>query len=303
MKFRIGLYAALLVSAICGSLNAQFTIYQSEVHKGYQTLNPHAAIPIENGGVLIFANYQKPLSTSKIDYAYKYDGRMNLIEQKELDLNGGKFQGAIKTASKIIVFWTEETGSESKIYAQLFDSDKMELAGNKKLLDQTSTGGITGLNFKDKRQAFYQLAHTGSSNHFWLINTAAVKAATGSVGYRLISFDENLNRTSSGKVEAKVQGDFAYYINAKMSDDGGLYLLYKIYLDGKKDMKNKKPNYVYLCAGYNLDGTERFKTEIGTDEHFVTEADIEISDNGELWIAGFIPKGVRFPPKVCLYAY
>lgn len=232
-------------------------------------------------------------------YVEHYDSNMKLRRSEELDLKyKGKrrdFEDVIKIGGQLYLFTSFNNQAQKKNYL-FYQSLSPRLQPSK---DLVKIAEIDARN-KEKEGAFHLLLSRDSSRVLLYNQLPNNKREPERFALRV--FDNQLRELWSRDITLPYTDQQFSVEDYRIDNDGNVYLMGVLYIDGVRERRRGRPNYQYIVLAYTRDGGDAQEYRITLGEKFITDLAFRVADDKRLVFAGFYSeKGTYSIKGTCFF--
>lgn len=304
MKYHFWVFIALFIMPHARVLVAQVDNIPGQISWGEdlsEPANTRITKIISTGSFGFYALRQKNAGAISEEQAYVelYDSENKLQRSEKLDL---KYKGKQRDFEDVLhiggqlYFFTSFNNQAQKTNYLFYQTLNSRLQASKNL---EKIAEVPAPN-KVKEGAFNLLVSKDSSK--LLLYSQLPYKKKESERFALHVFDNQMQALWKKEVALPYNDQQFSVEGYRIDNQGNVYLLGLLYLDGVKDVKRGKPNYQYIILAYTSsgDGVQEYRLEI--EDKFITDLNFRIADNAHLVCAGFYSdKGTLSVKGTCFF--
>lgn len=175
-----------------------------------------------------------------------------------------------------------------EIHAQELNTKKLALLQETKLYERETGDEVranTAYGFGD-----YSALQSQDSSKMLLCVDIPNKNKKGATKYGFKVYNEDLIELWNQEYEFPIQDRFFYLQSPKVDNDGNVYCLGRVDTDAFFDKRRGKPTYSYHIYYISPNETQPVDIPIKLKDYFISDAKIEIANNGDILCGGFYSK-------------
>jgi hypothetical protein len=277
---RIAILTYLLLTSVL-YISAQEVKWGPEIKKNYR---------LETFGGVISAGGEGILTHFYIRGKYtlqRFDESLALTQQEEIKIVYNKkellYEGAMEVDDKVYAFGSFENKKMKRTYlfAQEVNTKTLKLTGT---LIKVSEGRSRNREYVGINTEFFNKVHPRNKKRMVIVSEDVAKGEKEA--YTISVLDKEMKLQWQKKIVIpypRYNFDIQEWI---LGNDGGVYLLGRLYKDKRKG-RTSKSDYQYLIIAYTDKGKSVRHHKISKAGHFITDLSFNISDSGKLLCAGF----------------
>lgn len=233
----------------------------------------------DESGIYVMAKYKDELTLTLYghDLSVKKVNKVSLEYQKK-DL---VYRGLIQMGESFYLYTTYRDKKKKMTYLYSQELNKKSLTfSNPKELAHASYEG-----YKKRQSASYSFTVSADSNYLLFI-TDLPTGKGDKDRYGLMVFDQEMEELWSKKdIETPELDEDFYRYDVQMGKDGKVYLLAKIYEEGKAE--KGAINYKFEMLVYSEDEDEEERFDVTLNDKHLSDVTFERLDNGDFNVIGF----------------
>lgn len=217
-------------------------------------------------------------------YVEYYDSEMKLRRSQEMELKyKGKrrdFEDVIKIGGQLYLFTSFNNQAQKKNYL-FYQKLSPRLQPSKEL---AKIAEIDARN-REKEGAFKLLLSRDSSRVLLYNQLPSNKREPERFALRV--FDNQLRELWSRDITLPYSDQQFAVEDYRVDNDGNVYLMGVLYIDGVRERRRGRPNYQYIVLAYTRDGGDAQEYRITLGDKFITDLAFRVADDKRLVFAGF----------------
>lgn len=257
------------------------------------------AIAVNKDGYYMLRQKNEGALSNEQVYIEYYDRAMKLRRSQKLDLKyKGKrrdFEDVVMIGGQLYLFTSFNNQAQKKNY--LFCQ---KVSG--RLQPSRDLAMISEVEARNKgREGSFNLVISSDSSRV-LLHSQLPYQKKDPERFALNVFDGQMNKLWSRDIVLPYTDQQFSVEDYRVDNQGNVYLLGVLYLDGVRERRRGRPNYQYIILAYTQQGEDVQEYHVALQDKFITDLAFRIADDGNLVCAGFFSgKGTYSVKGTCFF--
>ena len=257
------------------------------------------SIAVNKQGFYMLRQKNEGALSNEQAYIEYYDSSMKLRKSQKLELKyKGKlrdFEDVMMIGGQLYLFTSFNNQAKKKNYL-FYQKISKRLQASR---DLVMVSEVDAQN-KAKEGSFHLILSSDSSKV--LLYSQLPYQKKDPERFALKVFDNEMNKLWSHDIILPYTDQQFAIEDYRIDKEGNVYIMGKLYLDGARDSRRRRPNYQYVILAYTQQGEDVQEYHVGLKEKFITDLAFRIGNDGNLVCAGFFSeKGAYSVKGTCFF--